>query len=48
MLQKIYISNKLCSLELSIHQRIMKEIITIFTKILSSTTVYYIYDSNVS
>jgi len=42
MLQKISISNKCCSFELYIHQRIMKKGITIYTKILSSTSVFKI------
>ncbi|MDN8907574.1 hypothetical protein Q0O77_14770, partial [Staphylococcus aureus] len=47
MLQKISISNKCCSFELSIHQRILKKSTTVSTKILSSTTVFNI-DNNMT
>jgi len=42
MLQKISFSNKCCSFELSIYPRILRgrKGITVFTKILSSTTVF--------
>jgi len=42
MLQTISISNKCCSFELSIHQRILKKWITVSAKLLSSTTVFNI------
>ncbi len=45
MLQKIYVSDKFCSFKCSIHQRIVKKCIMVFTKILSSTTVLHI-DNN--
>ncbi len=40
MLQKMTVSNKCCSFELSVHQRILKEMYHSFHKILISTTVF--------
>ncbi len=44
-LQKIFISHKCCSVELSVHQRILKKCIMVSTKILSGTTVFNMDDN---
>ncbi len=45
MLQKIYVSNKWFSFEVSINQRILKKVKTVFTKRISSSAGF-ILDKN--